>query len=100
MDIQEQIAKELLSFRNWKCSEYVEVGEPNIEADKRANKLLNTPVPVKGGVCPECKYYAKYNPNVVRRGVPYKHECPSCKGTGQIPDKKVTIREILEEAMR
>lgn len=61
-----------------------------------ADKILNTPIPIEGGVCPECEgkkqYLAKWGTQASWG------RCPKCKGTGKL-DKTITVREAIERVI-
>ena len=59
------------------------------------DELLNTPITIEGGVCPEC-LGAKMLWDSLSHSMDYP--CPTCKGTGKL-DKTITIREAIERMM-
>jgi len=68
----------------------------------RAAQILNTPITIAGGICPECKGNTTISIWEIYDSV-YGHfvekPCPTCKGTGK-PDKTFTVREAIERMMK
>ena len=56
-----------------------------VVAEAQLDKAFNTPIPIEGGVCPECGGWS----HRVKK-------CPTCKGTGKLP---ITVREAIERVI-
>ena len=62
------------------------------------NQILNAPIPLKGGVCPECEGKGNKMCFDLFTLINYK-PCPTCHGTGHLPDKTKTVLELIDKGM-
>ena len=110
-EVRETIAKQLLQWNvdsQYGCPQKDGSGNPIVQTSwksepeylkegylQRADQILNTPITIEGGVCPECNGVGWWRKEKSEVGY-----CSKCKGKGTLPDKTFTIKEAIERMMK
>ena len=60
---------------------------------KAIEKILNLTFNIGGGICPRCDGTKQ----IFTGEFPFYEGCPTCNGTGSLPERTITLKDLIKE---